>query len=143
MLNYQANKPILNRSIYQNYNSSLAIYVTHKSWKWPPVEPQIKEIQSKNFEKFWSVPENGQSEVLKSLTWKPQEQLALDNGWLWLNSRQLPNPPKMGERTVNTKATLIPGLFQWQIGKSLKQSSSRFEKIPRNWQLKPPKISRI
>ena len=55
-------------------------------------------------------------------------------------ARQLPNPPKMGERTVNTKVTLLLGLFHWQIGKSLKQSSSRFEQMPRNWQFKPPKI---
>ena len=46
----------------------------------------------------------------------------------------------MGERTVNTKVTLLPALFHWQIGKSLKQSSSRFEQMPRNWQFKPPKI---
>ena len=46
----------------------------------------------------------------------------------------------MGERTVNTKVTLLLGLFHWQIGKSLKQSSSRFEQMPRNWQFKPPKI---
>ena len=46
----------------------------------------------------------------------------------------------MGERTVNTKVTLLLGLFHWQIGKSSKQSSSRFEQMPRNWQFKPPKI---
>ena len=80
------------------------------------------------------------SEDLKSCTWKPQEQFPLDNGLLRLNVRQLPNPPKMGERTVSTEVTLLPGLFHWQIGKSLKQSSSRFEQMPRNWQFKPPKI---
>ena len=94
----------------------------------------------KNVKNFWRVPENGQSEVLKSYTWKPQDQFPLDNGLLRLNVRQLPNPPKMGERTVSTEVTLLPGLFHWQIGKSLKQSSSRFEQMPRNWQFKPPKI---
>ena len=141
-MNYQANKPILNKSICQNYkNSSLTISVIHSPWKWAYVEPQIWKIQSKkNVKKFWRVPENGQSEDLKSCTWKPQEQFPLDNGLLRLNVRQLPNPPKMGERTVSTDVTLLPGLFHWQIGKSLKQSSSRFEQMPRNWQFKPPKI---
>ena len=59
LLNYQANKPILNKSICQNYkNSSLTISVIHSPWKWAYVEPQIWEIQSKkNVKKFWQVPE--------------------------------------------------------------------------------------
>ena len=110
--------------------------------KWAPVEPQIWEILSKNFEKFWSVPENGSFEIF-NLKAARTVCLGLGLGSTmddWLNVRQLPNPPKMGERTVNTKVTLLLGLFHWQIGKSLKQSSSRFEQMPRNWQLKPPKI---
>ena len=33
----------------------------YSPWKRAYVDPQVWEIQSKNVEKFWRVPENGQS----------------------------------------------------------------------------------
>ena len=83
---------LYSRFVSQNYSSLITISVR----KWTYVEPQIYEVQGKKIEIFRSVPENGHSEVLQSQTWKSHEQFPVESGWLWLNLRQWPNPPKYG-----------------------------------------------